>query len=100
MKPGDIVSIFDGSYSLKVHRNKLVHSSGNELMSKGEFVILASDCALPASESICFDEKKVNDTVLKAVCDGTIVFIQERFLRLIRSSCKCPACGTVFSKED
>jgi hypothetical protein len=81
IKKGDKVIVFDNSFSLKVSKNGLKRGFplpiGNSFKDSPVFEVLHTDMKLPAQPPT-FD-KKYNDTIIQAP-DGTIYFIQSRFL--------------------
>lgn len=91
MKTGDIVTVFDGSYSYAYRNGKLDHSSGVEL-GNGSFEIIATKCDLPADNSFPASKER-NNTVIRRLDDNLLVFIQERFLHLKHTCNICPHCG-------
>ena len=91
MKDGTIVKVHDGSYSWAITGKGLQHTSGNELMALGKFIVIATGCDLPADD-IC-DNQERNNTVIKSITSGLVVFIQERFLTPVHLCNVCPNCG-------
>jgi len=85
----EIWRIVDGSYSLKIGTDGLEHSYGINLIDR-DFTLLAENCDLPAdTESWCIGER--NNCIMRNVEDGTIVFIQKRFLHKVEPRYQC--CG-------
>lgn len=74
-KKGDLVQVFDGSYTLTVEANQFRNARGTELTNR-EFEVMDTDLKLPSS-----DEGKFNTTILKAKDNKQIVYIQERMFK-------------------
>lgn len=72
---GDIVEVFDGSWSLAVEDNKFRHSFGREMFRR-DFEVLYTGLVLPSS-----DVDEVNNIIIKAKDNGQIIFTQERFIK-------------------
>ena len=87
-----IVTIIDGSYNLTLCKRGLESVSGRKLMERS-FEIICDGCDLPATSS-GLSGKKRNNTIIRAIDDGEIVFIQERFLKPKHTCNKCPECGS------
>ena len=90
--------IMDGSWSLILGVDgTLKHGSGLELAGvshcgeapRREFMIVAKDCWLPSS-----DFGVENDTIVRCLESGEIVFTQSRFLKEVKERCEC--CGREF----
>jgi len=74
-KNGDLVQVFDGSYSLTVEANQFRHACGTELTNR-EFEVMYTDLKLPSS-----DKGKFNTIIIKAKDNNQIVYIQERMIK-------------------
>lgn len=91
MEKGMLVRVFDGSYSLELCGTELKQSSGTVLIAEGVYQVIATNCVLPAGDSLC--GKKTNDTIIISLGSGKIVFIQQRFLAIAHQCNTCPNCG-------
>jgi len=84
MKKGDVVIINDGSYSRSVIGGKLIHEIlGKQLQ---QYIVVEVGCKFPSIDrfqSMCENVSRFNNTVIQVVDSSKIVFIEERFLRLI-----------------
>jgi len=74
-KKGDLVQVFDGSYTLTLEDNEFRHARGLELTDR-EFEVLNTDLKLPS-----VDEGEFNTTILKAKDNNQIVYIQEQMIK-------------------
>jgi hypothetical protein len=83
---GAKVKVTDGSYSSAIVNAEYVHLFGTEL-SPRTFTVLATNLSLPALDCTGYvNHEQVNDTIIKDVLSNNIIFIQERFLREIKSN--------------
>ena len=85
LRVGGKVRVFDGSYSMKVTKEGLVHTFG-DVLRHSEFTILAFGQNFPADPTYPNEE---NDTIIHA--GELVVFVQRRFLTPITRY--CPQCG-------
>lgn len=92
MKKGDIVTIEDGSYTRSVIDGKLVEeflACGDE---KGkQYVVIETDCKFPAvngtqARDFSHCSASFNNMVIQAIDSGKVVFIEERFLKLVEQT--------------
>lgn len=80
MKKGDVVIIIDGSWTRSVVDGKLKDEWLNYGDEKGKkYVVVEIGCSFPNTGS----NRTFNNTVIQAVDSGKVVFIEERFLRLV-----------------
>lgn len=88
MKKGDVVIVKDGSYSRSVMNGKLIHEAGAG--QRGEkFTVIETDCKFPTTDEYqAMYQSTFNNTVIQAVNSGKVVFIEERFLKLVPSTHK------------
>ena len=89
-KEGDIVKPHDGSYAVTINedgRKEDIHGI-NIIPSK--FEIIGIDCDLPARVS---NPDERNNTILRALDNNQIVFIQSRMVTLVHRCDCCPSCG-------
>ena len=103
MKYGDIVTVFDGSYSLSFHNSEQLwgadcvtsrYVAGCQLASH-RWRVLASDCVLPAGNT-CSSEVKHNSVILcRADKPEYILFTQPRFCRVVSSPTTGPFVVTL-----
>ena len=88
MKKGDIVRIFDGSYSMMQENGKLGRCSGNVLIADGEYeVVDVANCfsKFPSEKPFMGDRIEKNNLKLRCVKNPSrIVYIQSRFCSKIR----------------
>lgn len=81
MKTGDIVTVFDGSYSMKLVRGKMERTHGNAL-ARRHFQVHGIDGNYPTDRNRL--DSPSNDTLLVDVNDPDLVlFTQERFCRVV-----------------
>jgi len=90
MKKGDIVTINDGSYTRSVVNGKLIYewlACGSEVGKR--YIVVETGCSFPLV-GLCQPIAYRNDTVVQALNEnnqtlnrGKVVFIHERFLRLV-----------------
>jgi hypothetical protein len=88
MKKGDVVTIDDGSFTRSVVDGKLIKESLNYGNEKGkQYVIIETGCSFPNTGSRGFAGTSIvttfNNTVIQAIDSGKVVFIEERFLKLV-----------------
>ncbi|MCK5615764.1 hypothetical protein KAR91_78600 [Candidatus Pacearchaeota archaeon] len=85
MKKGDVVTVKDGSYSQGVINGKLIHEAGAG--PRGEkFTVIETDCKFPVTDEYQTTYRSAfNNTVIQAIGSGKVVFIEERFLKLVPS---------------
>jgi len=79
MNKGDKVIIDDTSYSRSVMNKKLEHP-GNNLRYK-KCVIIELNCTFPKTSK--WDGDNVNNTIVQVCETGQVIFIEERFLKLV-----------------
>jgi hypothetical protein len=87
MKKGDVVVINDGSWSRVIKDNKLIHGPGGDKYRvdrdhnyiRKQYVIIETGCSFPNTGS----SNTFNNTVIQAIDSGKVVFIEERFLKLV-----------------
>ena len=88
MKKGDVVTVRDFSYSRIVEGNKL----SNEFHAfhpacRKQFVVVETDCKFPTYEegqtAPFYGSSTYNNTVIQAINSDEVVFIEERFLKLV-----------------
>ena len=79
MKAGNKVKVIDGSWALSLINGKMQHGDGRRLKGYGVHTVLAVGCDLPADDSHITSPQR-NDTIILADFDGTVTWIQERFL--------------------
>lgn len=83
MKKGDVVVIDDGSWSRQIKNNELIRGPGGDKYiscKRKQYVIIETGCSFPNTGSFI---SIVNNTVIQAIDSGKVVFIEERFLRLV-----------------
>ena len=89
MKKGDIVIIFDGSYSMMEENNILSHASGNVLIADGEYEVLqVADWwnRFPTDKSFMSNKIELRNN-LKLRCiknPSRIVYIRSSFCSKVR----------------
>ena len=86
LNKGDIVRPFDGSYSLGIRGNGRFYARHGIDLKKHEFEVIATDCKLPAENSlseIAGCQTKYNDTILRDVKSDEIVFIQSDLVKKV-----------------
>ena len=87
MKKGDKIVINDGSWSRTVRDNKLSGGPGGDRYTgikdsdRKQYMIIETGCSFPNTGS----RNTFNNTVIQAVDSGKVVFIEERFLELVKS---------------
>lgn len=86
MKKDDVVTIRDGSWTRSIVNGKLIHESlafGAE--QDKHYIIVETGCSFPNTGSLygLNNRPSFNNTVIQAVDSGKIVFIEERFLKLV-----------------
>ena len=84
MKKGDKVTVRDSSYSRSIIDEKLVHETG--ILYNKQYTIIEIDCKFPVLDSMQLRYESMdrfNNTVIQAVDSGKVVFIEERFLKLV-----------------
>jgi len=87
IQQNDIVTIFDGSYSIEL-KDKLLNPRRN--ISAGfTYIVLATGLKLPTRQG----DGSVNDTIVQEITDRNYIFTQKQFLRLKRRCNYCPKCG-------
>ncbi len=87
-KPGDVVRVVDGSYSMGIVDGEYRHVTGVESRDI-PYRVLAVDCILPKDSYPDERHPIVNNILLQSV-DGTIIlFTYAGFCRYY----KCPKCG-------
>ena len=88
MKKGDVVVINDGSWSRVIRDNKLSYGATSDRYRadmdrdyvRKQYVIVETGCSFPNTGS----SSTFNNTVIQAIDSGKVVFIEERFLRLVK----------------
>lgn len=82
-KVGDIVRTTDYSYTMRVWPNGELNTKTTHPARHLDepLEVLAIGLSLPGENSD--GNPRVNDTIVKREADGAVLFIQERFLRLI-----------------
>ena len=84
MKVGDIVEVFDGSWSMSLIKGEMQHVSGTGLAHR-KFRVLATGGNYPGDYQTCIPDEP-NDTLLVDVKDPDFVlFIQEASCRVLKS---------------
>ncbi len=88
--------IWDESYGLAITKEGLKNTYPASPHPKeiNKYEIMAEECKLPADNTmndIHGFYRQNNDTIVRNVETGTIIFTQRRFLRKIEES--CPTCG-------
>lgn len=88
MKKGDIVRVFDGSYSMMRENGILDRCSGNVLIADGEYeVIQIANCFsnFPSEKPISNWKREKNNLMLRCVKNPSrVVYIQSRFCSKVR----------------
>lgn len=83
MKKGDIVTVKDGSYSRSVINGKLIHELGAGRPGE-KFTVIEISCKFPTTDEYqTMYQPTFNNTVIQAVDSDKVVFIEERFLKLV-----------------
>jgi len=83
MKKGDVVTIWDSSYSKVVTNHGLVSGySGLHSVRGKRGIIVELNCEFPNQHEYQARIHSFNDTVVRTDC-GKTVFIEERFLKLV-----------------
>ncbi len=85
IRQNDIVTIFDGSYSIEL-KDKLLNP-GRNICTSFTYIVLATDLKLPTRQS----DGSVNDTIVQEITDKNYIFTQKQFLRLKH---RCDKCGS------
>lgn len=84
MKKGDVVTVRDSSYSKVVTEHGLESSyDPPRNVRKKQCVIIELGCRFPDSHHYQTQIHTCNDTVIRVIETGEVVFIEERFLQLI-----------------
>lgn len=82
MKKGDKVTVRDGSYSRSVIDGELAHEE--KQWRDEQFVIIEVGCKFPTTDQYQrMYDPTFNNTVIQAVDSGKVIFIEERFLKLV-----------------
>ena len=85
MKKGDVVTIEDSSYTKSVIDGELVHEYLT--MQNKQYKVVETGCSFPAESnqawSFSCTPSTFNNTVIQAIDSGKVVFIEERFLKLV-----------------
>jgi hypothetical protein len=91
VKVGDRVKVYDGSYSLGVTSKLVKHQSGLYLQQM-PLEVLAIDVQVPSTPQ----SKRDNDTILRNLDTGEIIFIRASLMDVIPQPCKCccKCCNT------
>ena len=92
MKTGDIINIFDGSWSLLYENGKLRTTYGVELGKKNPYEVIAVDCKLPTDNGM-FKDVNPNSMIVRNIQEGFIVFTQPSLCSLKHRCSVCPHCG-------
>ena len=86
MKKSDVVTIHDGSWTRSVVNGKLVR----EYLAYGDgkdkqYKIVETGCSFPNTGSLygLNGKPSFNNTVIQAIDSDKVVFIEERFLKLV-----------------
>ena len=74
-KKGDLVRVFDGSWTLAIENSAFRHAYGVELTGR-DFEVLNTDLKLPST-----DDGQFNTMIIKAKDNGQIVYIQDRMVK-------------------
>lgn len=85
MKQGDVVTVRDGSYSWSIINGKSIHEIGVWLPDE-KFTVIEAGCKFPVIDPWQNRYEPVlrfNNTVIQAIDSGKVVFIEERFLKLV-----------------
>lgn len=83
MKKGDVVTVSDGSYSRSVINGKLIHEAGAGSCSE-KFTVIETGCKFPTTDEYqTMYQSTFNNTVIQAIDSGKVIFIEERFLKLV-----------------
>ncbi len=90
-KKGDIVKPHDGSYVIGLSEEGQLETVSGLSITDRKFEVIATKCQLPASKS-CVG-KEVNNTILRALDNNQIIFIQSRMFTLDHRCDCCPSCG-------
>jgi len=80
MKKGDIVTIYDRSYSRVIKDGRML--DGMDCLPRDgdtQFVVIETDCRFPKTSQWVGSD--YNNTVIQSLNTGEVVFIEERFLR-------------------
>lgn len=82
-KTGDIVRTFDYSYAMRLWPNGELNKQTDSVKQGMDehLEIIASGLNLPGKS--WSGDSVINDTIVKRKTDGAIIFIKEKFLRLI-----------------
>lgn len=89
-KEGDIVQPCDGSYAVTINEDGLIEDIHGIQIIPRKFEIIGIDCDLPSRVS---NQDERNNTILRALDNNQIVFIQQRMFNLAHRCNCCPSCG-------
>lgn len=95
LKDKKLYELTDGSWSLSITKDGLNSTCPAwKAHGKREWEILAENCDLPAES----EEYKRNDTIIRDIANGEVVFTRKRFLRELKRFSPlykyCPYCGS------
>jgi len=101
MKKGDVVIVCDSSYSRVIKDNKLTCGPDDDRYTwennRKKYVIIEIGCSFPNTGA----PNSFNNTVIRAIDSGEVVFIEKRFLclaTLIREVTMAEVC-TQFGED-
>ena len=89
LNKGDIVRPFDGSGSLGIDDNGKFYSRHGIDLKQRKFEVVATGCKLPADNFVpkmTESERYVNDTILRDIISGEIVFIMSRSVHVEKTN--------------
>lgn len=81
MKKGDVVIVRDSSYSKVVTEHGLEDSYGGTRVRSRRCIIIELGCHFPDLHQYQIKNNTYNNTVIRVIETGEVVFIEERFLK-------------------
>ena len=91
-KKGDIVKIHDGSYSQTITEEGRIEDTHGRQLTDRKFEVIATGCDLPGKTYTAMSNER-NNTILRALDNNQIIFIQSRMFTLAHRCDCCPNCG-------
>jgi hypothetical protein len=80
---GEKYYLCDHSYSMEIVDGQI--SSGSGWLIRGEYdiveVVAHGGLVLPTGISCCRDKVEANNTIVRRIADGKIIFVQDRFIK-------------------
>ena len=98
MKKGTKVKLIDGSYSTRIENGE-IRGNGN-IVTGCIYEVIATDLKLPTDYSpLEVNPSHWNDTILKNVKTGQVVFVESRFIREIQQQISIQEAARLFDEE-